>query len=221
MLTPTNYTVDPKLLQAACIQSSNEGKKTTINQPTGSFFYDPWVLKDEYKGTIWETLYNSLPISKGEARIIILKSNQCYQIHADIDDRYHLNLRGEACYLIDLIRDHMYPLEQDGIWYNMNAGLLHTATNFGRHPRIQLVVRHLLKQNKLKNPIAVSLSTTIVNTDDARFVFDNTLSPWFNEANKLGFINNFDHSPISIKFNIEQDKIDSFKRMLPTEFKII
>ena len=221
MLTPTNYTVDPKLLQAACIQSSNEGMKTTINQPTGSFFYDLWVLKDEYKGTIWETLYNSLPISKGEARIIILKSNQCYQIHADIDDRYHLNLRGEACYLIDLIHDHMYPLEQDGIWYNMNAGLLHTATNFGRHPRIQLVVRHLLKQNKLKNPIAVSLSTTIANTDDARFVFDNTLSPWFNEANKLGFINNFDHSPISIKFNIEQDKIDAFKRILPIEFKII
>ena len=57
--------------------------------------------------------------------------------------------------------------------------------------------------------------------DDARFVFDNTLSPWLNEANKLGLINNFDHSPISIKFNIEQDKIDSFKRVLPPEFKII
>jgi hypothetical protein len=221
MLTPTNYTVNPKLLQEACIQSANEGMKTTINQPTGSFFYDPWILKDEYKGTIWETLYNSLPISKGEARIIILKSNQCYQIHADIDDRYHLNLRGETCYLIDLIREQMYPLEQDGIWYNMDAGLLHTATNFGRYPRIQLVVRHLLKQNKLIDPVEIALSTTISNTEDSRFLFDKFISPWLNEANKLGFISNFVYTSISVKFNIEKNKLESFKNMLPTEFKII
>jgi len=195
--------------------------KTTINQPTGNFFYDPWILKDEYKGTVWGTLYNSLTVAKGEARIIILDPAHCYQTHADIDDRYHLNIQGEACYLMDLVREQMYRLEQDGIWYDMDAGLLHTATNFGRRARVQLVVRKLLKNNKLKNPIEVSLSTTIENTDDARFVFDNTLSPWLNEANKLGLINNFDHSPISIKFNIEQDKIDSFKRVLPPEFKII
>ena len=221
MLTSTNYTVDPILFQEACIQSANESMKIVINQPTGSFFYDPWVLKDEYKGTIWETLYNSLPVGKGEARIIVLKSNQCYQIHADIDDRYHLNIRGESCYLIDLIRDQMYPLDQDGIWYNMDTSFLHTAANFGRYPRLQLVVRHLLKNNKLKDPVAVALSTTVGNTDDARFLFDNTLSPWFNEANKLGFINNFDHSLISIKFNIERSKLDSLKNMLPTEFKLI
>jgi hypothetical protein len=195
--------------------------KTIINQPTGSFFYDPWVIKDEYKGTVWETLYNTLPVTKGETRIIILDPAHCYQIHADIDDRYHLNILGEACYLIDLVREQMHPLEQDGIWYDMDAGFLHTATNFGRRARVQLVVRKLLKQNKLKNPVEISLATTIENTDDARFIFDNTLSPWFNEANKLGFINNFDHSPISVKFNIEKDKIDSLKRMLTAEFKII
>jgi hypothetical protein len=195
--------------------------KTIINQPTGNFFYDHWILKDEYKGTVWETLYNSLPVTKGEARIIILDPAHCYQTHADIDDRYHLNIQGEACYLMDLIREQMFLLEQDGIWYDMDAGFLHTATNFGRCARVQLVVRKLLKNNKLKNPVEITLSTTITNTDDARFVFDNTLSPWFNEANKLGFINGFSHSPISIKFNIEQDKIDSFRRMLPTEFKII
>jgi hypothetical protein len=221
MLTPTKYTVDTSLFQEVCYHLPKQGMKTTINRPTGNFFYDPWIIKDEYKGTAWETLYNSLPVTKGEARIIILDPAHCYQIHADIDDRYHLNIQGEECYLMDLVREQMYRLEQDGIWYDMDASFLHTATNFGRRARVQLVVRKLLKQNKLKNPIEVSLSTTIENTDDARFVFDNTLSPWFNEANKLGFINNFDHSPISIKFNIEKDKIDSLKRMLPTEFKII
>jgi hypothetical protein len=221
MLTPTNYTVNLSLFQEACNQLPTGKMKTIINQPTGNFFYDPWILKDEYKDTVWEKLYDSLPVSKGEARIIILDPAHCYQTHADIDDRYHLNIQGEACYLMDLIREQMFRLEQDGVWYDMDAGLLHTATNFGRRARVQLVVRKLLKNNKLKNPVEIKLSTTIANTDDARFVFDNTLSPWFNEANKLGFINNFDHSPISIKFNIEQDKIDSLNRVLTSEFKII
>lgn len=221
MLTPTNYTVDLKLFQEACFQLPSGTMKTTINKPTGNFFYDPWILKDEYKGTVWEKLYDSLPVSKGEARIIILDPAQCYQTHADIDDRYHLNILGEACYLMDLVREQMFRLEQDGIWYDMDAGLIHTATNFGRCARVQLVVRKLLKKNKLIDPVSISLSTTIANTDDARFLFDNTLSPWFNEANKLGFINNFDHSPISIKFNIERTKLDLLKSMLPTEFRII
>jgi hypothetical protein len=195
--------------------------KTTINQPTGNFFYDPWVLKAEYVGTVWETLYNSLPAVKGEARIIILDPNQCYQIHADIDDRYHLNILGEECYLMDLVREQMYRLEQDGIWYNMDAGLLHTATNFGRRARVQLVVRHLLKSNKLIDPVEVSVSTTISNTDDSRFLFDSHVSPWLNEANKLGFINNFSYTPISVKFNLERSKLESLKNMLPNEFKII
>ena len=221
MLTPTNYTVDTKLFQEACYSLPKSGMKTTINQPKGDFFYDPWIIKDEYKGTVWETLYNSLPVTKGEARIIILDPNQCYQIHADIDDRYHLNILGEECYLIDLVRESMHPLSQDGIWYDMDASFLHTAANFGRRARVQLVVRKLLKQNKLTDPVEVTLSTTIANPDDARFVFDSLLSPWFNEANKLGFINNFAHSPIGVKFNIEKDKLPSLKHILPDEFKIL
>jgi len=221
MLSKTNYTVDPSLFQEACHSLPSQDMKTTINQPTGNFFYDHWVIKDEYKGTVWETLYNSLPISKGEARIIILDPARCYQRHADIDDRYHLNLLGEECYLIDLVREQMFPLEQDGIWYNMNAGFLHTATNFGRRARIQLVVRHLLKPNKLIDPVAVTLSTNIANTDDARFLFDNHLSPWFNEANKLGFINTFANTSVGITFNIERSKLESLKNVLPAEFKIL
>jgi hypothetical protein len=221
MLTPTNYTVDPKLYQEACHVLPNRDMKTTINEPTGDFFYDPWVIKDEYKGTVWETLYNSLPVSKGEARIIILDPGQCYQIHADIDDRYHLNILGDNSYLIDLVRDIMHPLAQDGIWYDMDASFLHTATNFGRRARVQLVVRKLLKNNKLKYPIEVSLATSMDNPNHARFLFDNTMSPWLNDANKAGFINNFTQGNVTITFNIEQDKLESFKRMLPEEFKIL
>jgi hypothetical protein len=221
MLTQTDYTVDSKLFQEACRSLPSGGMRTTINQPTGDFFYDPWVIKDEYKGTVWETLYDSLPVPKGEARIIILNPNQCYQTHADIDDRYHLNILGEACYLIDLLQNQMHRLEQDGIWYDMDAGVLHTATNFGRRARVQLVVRQLLKQNKLTDPVDIALSTTISNADDARFIFDNTMSTWLNEANKAGFINSFVQGNVSIKFNIEKDKLNLLNSILPSEFKII
>ena len=218
MLTSTNYTVDPALFQEACYALPTGVMKTSINQPTGDFFYDPWILKDEYKGTVWETLYNSLPVSKGEARIIILDPGLCYQIHADIDDRYHLNILGDNSYLIDLVQEIMYPLSQDGIWYDMDASFLHTATNFGRKARVQLVVRKLLKKNKLSNPVEVSLATSMENTGHARFLFDNTMSPWFNDANKAGFINSFVQGSVAIKFNIEQDKLDSLKQALPAEF---
>ena len=57
--------------------------------------------------------------------------------------------------------------------------------------------------------------------DDARFIFDNTISTWLNNANKAGFINSFVHSSVSIKFNIEKNKLDSLKHILPNEFKII
>jgi hypothetical protein len=220
MISKTKFTVDPALFKDACNHLPKGAMKTTINEPTSDFFYDPWVIKAEYKGTVWETLYNSLPVTKGEARIIILDPGQCYQIHADIDDRYHLNVLGDNSYLIDLVRETMHPLSQDGIWYDMDASFLHTATNFGRRARVQLVVRKLLKNNKLKNPVEVSLATSIENPNHARFLFDNTMSPWFNEANKLGFINSFVQGAVTIKFNIEQDRIQSLKRMLPSEFII-
>jgi hypothetical protein len=221
MLTQTDYTVDSKLFQEACSSLPTGGMKTTINQSTGDFFYDSWVLKDEYKGTVWQTLYDSLPVPKGEARIIILDPNQCYQTHADIDDRYHLNILGEQCYLIDLVTTQLHKLVQDGIWYDMDAGVLHTATNFGRRARVQLVVRQLLKRNKLTDPVSVALASTVANADDARFIFDNTMSTWLNEANKLGFINKFSYGNVTINFNIEKDKLNSLKCILPNEFKII
>ena len=221
MLTPTIYTVDTHLFQKALNHLPSGEMKTTINQPTGNFFYDSWILKDEYKGTVWETLYDSLPVIKGEARIIILDPGHCYQTHADIDDRYHLNILGDNSYLINLVQETMHPLSQDGIWYDMDASFLHTATNFGRKARVQLVVRKLLKKNKLTRPIEVSLVTTMENPNYARFLFDNTLSPWFNEANKLGFINNFIQGDLSIKINIEQNKLESLKTILPAEFKLV
>jgi hypothetical protein len=221
MITQTKFTVDTTLFADACNHLPKDEMKTPINYPTGNFFYDPWVLKDEYKGTVWEILYNSLPVTKGEARIIILDPGQAYQSHADIDDRYHLNILGSKSYLIDLENNQMYFLDANGIWYDMDAGQIHTATNFGRTARIQLVIRKLLLNNVLKDPLPVTIQTTLKNLDQARFIFDNTISPWLNFANKRKYINNFSYTNNQASFNIEESVLYILKNILPEEFVLV
>jgi hypothetical protein len=101
MLHKIPFTVPTDLIDI--VVSKIDGTDTiTINQPTGDFFYDDWELKSEYKDTAIEHIYSSLPKRKGEARIISLSGGEAYSSHADIDDRYHLNLSGDRSFLIDL-----------------------------------------------------------------------------------------------------------------------
>lgn len=210
MLTETEFKIDPKILDDLDTEFATE-MKMVLNQPTGNFFYEPWVIKDEFKGTVWETILNSLPFSIGEARIITLESGRNYFQHADIDDRYHLNIKGRDSYLIDLTNKKMHEIKTDGIWYLMDAGRLHSAANFGEHPRVQLVVRKLLSKNNLKDYVNVAISPQGSNP---RYVFDNTISPWLNQANKKGVINNFNVVDHGVRFNIEKQYYQALKKIL-------
>ena len=184
MLTKLDYTISAEVLQEAQERLSSADTKSTVNQPTGRFFYDRWQIKPEYKNTVWETILNSLPLDIGEARLIVLLPGQCYQAHADIDDRYHLNISGSDCFLIDLDNKILDEIVQDRHWYKMDAGPRHSAANFGQVPRIQLVVRKLLDENILKDPVQIKLSAVRLDNNDARFFFDQTISVWLNKANK-------------------------------------
>jgi hypothetical protein len=222
MLSQTNYTVNTDLFQEAC-QTSPEiwQGKTVVNQPTGNFFYDSWELKDQYRNTVWHKIYDSLPVSnKGEARIIVLDPGQAYQSHADIDDRYHLNVQGSECFLIDLDKQNMHKLEQDGIWYDMDASMHHTAANFGRIHRVQLVIRKLLDKHALIDPSEITITTKMDNLDHTRYIFDNSISPWLNTANKAGNITDFEYAPSYVKFKIERACIQQLKNNLPKEFEL-
>ncbi len=193
--------------------------KTTINQPTGNFFYDPWVIKEEFKDTIYEEVLRSLDIEIGEARFIILKPGSCYHSHCDIDDRFHLNIQGQYSYLIDLDNQKMHLTQPDGIWYNMDAGLRHVAANFGSIDRIQLVVRQLLKRNYLTNPITVNLCPEST-LEKSRFVFDDTISPWLNRATKQGIISNFKTDLHQVWFDAEEEVVSNLLTILPLGVKI-
>ena len=220
MLTKLDYTVSQTLLQEAASNSLLEEGKTTINKPTGDFFYDPWKIKDEYKDTVWESIIKTLPIDIGEARIINLYPATCYQAHSDIDDRYHLNLSGEECYLIDLNNNCLHKLITDGYWYEMNAGKLHSAGNFGRLHRTQLVVRKLLISAELLDPVTVRITSSGISNDSARFLFDQTISSWLNYANKEKLISNFKFNQTNVEFSIERQQLMHLQNILINNFKL-
>ena len=215
MIQPTNLIVSQDLIKKMSEFDSNE-MKVAINEPTGDFFYDPWRIKSEYIGTPFEQALKLLPNNVGEARIITLESGRCYFSHSDIDDRYHLNLSGDCAALINLETGQSYFLTPDGIWYDMDAGLLHSAVNFGQFERKQLIVRKLLNRNQLTVPVDFYIKSKGSN---ARFVFDNKISPWLNRANKLGIISDFETNLSKVYFKIDKQYIEELTNIIPNEFE--
>ena len=218
MIFNTPYTIDLDLIKES-LNHIPTSDRTTINRPKKSYFYDEWELKDEFKGTIWEKIYNSLPTKKGEARLITLDRGVNYYSHADIDDRWHLNISGEKSYLIDLDNDVMHLIEPDGKWYNMDAGRIHVGANFGSIPRTQLVIRQLLTHNDLYERLHIKVTIPMERVDsDARYRFDYKLSPWLNRANKMALIDNFNFNGINcVEFDVERKLLNKVYEMLPDD----
>lgn len=219
MLRQTNYTVPADILQEAIASSNTDEFKFSLNRPTGDFFYDPWEIKPELKGTVWDRLLDTLPLQKGEARIITLKPGTSYYCHADADDRWHLNLRAEYAFLCDIDSHSMYELKPDGIWYTMNAGPKHSAVNFGNVDRVQLVVRQLFEKTSLVDPVTVKivLKKQVI---DFRYQFDNSVSTWLNYAQKNKLITDFTFVNNEVGFKIEKIALHDLKEMLPEIFEI-
>jgi len=218
MISSTQYSVSVSLINQALSTINNDDFKLVINQPTGDFFYDAWSIKKEFQDTPWQDILDSLPGPIGEARIITLESGTNYYSHADIDDRWHLSLQGNQSYLIDLDTQTMFETVQDGQWYLMNAGKLHTAANFGQLPRRQLVVRKLLTKNTLIDPINIKL-TQRKDTYDYRYQFDHRISPWLNMANKTGLISDFSYTQEQVTLKVEKIALDDLANVLGEFFK--
>ena len=214
MINSTLYTVDKRKLSS--IQELDTSGKLSLNKPTGNFFYDPWELKEEYKNTTFEEILSVLPRPIGEARLITLKSGTCYYSHSDIDDRYHLNITGDCSALINIETTESWFMLNDGVWYDMDAGPRHSAVNYGQYDRKQIVVRKLLKRNKLANSKNITIK---IKGENPRFVFDNTLSKWLNYANKKGIISNFKTDQMLANFDIEEQYRLEFESLIPKSFE--
>jgi hypothetical protein len=220
MLHKLPFSVSTELLGNAVLNIFDT-QPITINQPTGNFFYDDWQLKSEYKGTAIEQIYSSLPERKGEARIISLSGGEAYSSHADIDDRYHLNLSGDRSFLIDLDTQIMHETKTNGHWYLMDAGRRHSAVNFGYKIRYQLVIRKLLDKGNIEEPINVKITVKDgINLDTARFIFDDVISSWLNNLNKEKMLDNFSYSSNVITFTTNAQYVYKLEDLLPKEFNM-
>jgi hypothetical protein len=217
MISKTDLIVPKDLFDLAGSSIPHIDGKLVLNEPTGSFFYDSWTIKQEFVDTPWEQLLAMLPMH-GEARLINLRSATCYTTHSDIDDRYHLNIKGEYSYLINLDSKEMFTTTQDRVWYVMDAGPRHSACNFGYDDRVQLVVRKLLNENVLVNPLSIRLCSNTCDFEMARFIFDDTISPWLNRINKQHLINDFRLEGNDVLFDLEAQSLPSLLEILPKEF---
>lgn len=214
MIIKTNYSVSKDTLKTIA-NIEIDIFRESLNEPTGDFFYDPWVIKPKFAGSAIEQALEILPDPIGEARLITLESGTCYFAHSDIDDRYHLNISGDCAALINLETKQSWFLTNDGVWYDMDAGPTHSAASFGQHNRKQIVVRKLLKKNTLLKPKSMTIT---VGGTNPRFVFDNTISPWLNRANKNKIITNFTKHQNGVSFDIEENSINYLKSIIPQHF---
>lgn len=163
-----------------------------LNRPTGHWLYDSYEVREEWRNTEFERLLSAIPYPIGEARLMRLQPGTCYCAHADIDDRYHLNLiSSEQSYLIDLTDQQLYKLNTDGYLYKMDAGRVHTAVNWGSVSRVQLVIR--IPLSRYDDLEFVRKTIVFKNpTFNFRYIFDSEISPLLNRAvkeQKLGFFN--------------------------------
>jgi hypothetical protein len=220
MFTTTLYKVDPNLILEASQSLPNFDFRMAVNTPTGSFFYDPWEIKDEFKNSVWEKLLSTIPDPIGEARIIKLDPGTCYRSHSDIDDRWHLSIIADKSYLVNLDTDKMYPQVVDNTWHYFDAGGRHSAANFGNKPRFQLVVRTLLpKGTNISTPKTVVITLKNV-VDDRRYIFDDIVSPWLNSTAKKKLIDKFEYKDLEAKFVTDESLIPELRQLTDLHFNL-
>lgn len=219
MITALPYTITQETYNKLLESIPEFDHRLVLNEPSSNFFYDSWTIKKEFCNTALSEALECLPFDIGEARLMRLKPGKAYYSHADIDDRFHLNISGIESYLIDLNSKIMHPTYNDNTWYEMDAGIKHSAVNFGNIDRIQLVVRKLLNKNKLNNSVLVSIILEEFR-HDYRYVFDKTFSPWINRAIKQGTVNNFSLKDDQVYFEIEEQLLNEIEKITPKGFKI-
>lgn len=220
MITKQLWQCPTGLIEQALKEHPVTSEATVLNEPTGDFFYDKWKIKDLYKDTIWEQVLDSLPMSIGQARIIKLGPGESYMAHADIDNRWHLNLIGEQAYLIDLDNKVMHECTRDNRWAYMDASRIHAATNYGSIPRLQLVVREPLRNSQQPTDLVSISIEPAYEQHDFRYKFDKIFSPFLNHANQKYKLADFAHTTFSLTFKLERELLEEFKQLITPEFKV-
>lgn len=101
------------------------------------------VLCTQFKGTLFEEVYNELSsqYNVGRIRIMNSKPKTCLTWHKDDTTRIHYPIKThEGCFMV--IGDEVCHLNET-IWYHTNTLTEHTAFNASKEDRLHLVVNIL------------------------------------------------------------------------------
>ena len=97
-------------------------------------------LVPAFKGTYFETIFNTLTVRYPIGRMRILKkpSYNCNSWHRDPEPRLHIPIHTNPGALF-IVNNHCTHMPADGSVYFTDTRGYHTALNGGEHPRIHLV----------------------------------------------------------------------------------
>lgn len=101
------------------------------------------VLCSQFKGTVFEELYNFLDEHYNIGRVVLFKSKRgtCLGWHRDRCKRLHFPIKTqEGCFMI--VQDEMMHLPQE-TWWLADTTVDHTAVNASKSDRLHLVVNIL------------------------------------------------------------------------------
>jgi hypothetical protein len=102
----------------------------------------------------------------------------------------------------------------------MDASRIHAATNYGSIPRLQLVVRELLRNSRQPVDLVSISMAPAYEQHDFRYKFDKIFSPFLNRANQKYKLANFAHTTLSSTFKLERELLEEFEKLVTPEFKI-
>lgn len=168
----------------------NFGKRLDLNQISGKFFNDPWLIKDQFKDTPLGNVLDSLG-QIGQARLLCLDSAESYTAHSDPDDRIHLAvITNPYSFLVDVDDKKLYHLPADGSLWHMNTGKTHVAANWGGRSRIHLNIRVLLPKFD-SNKSGMRIKVTEGDYDWKQLAYTPLMS-LINKLIKSGYVGGFE-----------------------------
>ncbi len=100
-------------------------------------------FNDEFRGTIFETIYKKLPYRLGRVRLLFMPPRTCYSLHRDTEPRIHVAIRTDpqARLLVEDDAERFWNVHVpvDGRAYWIDTTRPHTAINGSTSARVHLV----------------------------------------------------------------------------------
>ncbi|NQU70428.1 MAG: aspartyl/asparaginyl beta-hydroxylase domain-containing protein [Rhodospirillales bacterium] len=111
--------------------------------PEDSLEADYSMITEPFRGTVIERILENLPFAYGRTRLMLMRPKSCLSMHADPTRRYHFAITtNPGCYMAGMngAIGTIHHIPADGMLYELDAHLTHTAMNSGDTDRVHLVI---------------------------------------------------------------------------------